>query len=145
MLRYSILRRFSLVSSAEWYLSTNLPPVDNSKGWINRNRYFFFDSAICRNSPYTTQLGNRIPEARIGDFSGTLPPQRSARKDDCLSAKRESRLCSEARRRRVEKCPARVGIHFQRSPTPCPIPWGYSFPVSSMKTIRAASLSGTPP
>ncbi|MBU4370782.1 MAG: insulinase family protein [Syntrophaceae bacterium] len=43
-------------------------------------------------------------------FRGTLPPQRSARKDDCLSAKREFRLCSEARRSRVEKCPARGGI-----------------------------------
>ena len=30
MLRYSILRRFSLVSSAEWYLSTNLPPVNGT-------------------------------------------------------------------------------------------------------------------
>jgi hypothetical protein len=43
-------------------------------------------------------------------FRGTLPPQRSACKDDCLSAEREFRLCSEARRRRVEKCPARGGI-----------------------------------
>jgi len=32
------------------------------------------------------ELGNHLPEARIGDFSGTLPPQHSARKDDCLSA-----------------------------------------------------------
>ena len=55
-------------------------------------------------------LANRIPEARIGDFPGTLTPQRSAGKDDCLSAKREFRLCSGARRSRVEKCPAREGI-----------------------------------
>jgi len=43
-------------------------------------------------------------------FRETLPPQRSARKDDCLSAKREFRLCSDARGSRVEKCPARGGI-----------------------------------
>jgi hypothetical protein len=36
-------------------------------------------------------------------FRGPLPPQRSARKDDCLSAKRKFRLCSEARRCRVGK------------------------------------------
>jgi len=58
-------------------------------------------------------LGNRIPEASIGDFSGPLPPRRSARKGDCLSAKREFRLCSVARRSRVEKCPARGGSDFQ--------------------------------
>jgi hypothetical protein len=49
-------------------------------------------------------------------FRGTLPPQHSARKDDCLSAKRDFRLCSEARRRRVEKCEA-------------PRPQGGAFPV----------------
>ncbi len=47
-------------------------------------------------------------------FRGTLPPQRSTRKDDCLSAKREFRLCSEARGRRVEKCPAREGIKISK-------------------------------
>ena len=47
-------------------------------------------------------------------FRGTLPPQRSARKDDCLSAKREFRLCSEARRSRVEKGPARGGITISK-------------------------------
>jgi primosomal protein N' (replication factor Y) len=32
------------------------------------------------------QLGNPVPEARIGDFSGLLPPQRSAGKGDSLNA-----------------------------------------------------------
>jgi len=41
--------------------------------------------------------GKRIPEARIGDFSGTLPR-------------------SEARRRRVGKCPAREGITVSLCP-----------------------------
>jgi hypothetical protein len=52
-------------------------------------------------------------DARIGDFSGPLPPQRSASKDDCLSAvRREFRLCREARRCRGEKGPARKGIQI---------------------------------
>jgi hypothetical protein len=53
-------------------------------------------------------IGSR--ERALEIFRGPLPPQHSARKDDCLSAMREFRLCSEAKRRRVEKCPARGGI-----------------------------------
>src|SRR4030042_593224 len=48
MLRYSILRRLSLESSAEGYLSATFPPVDSSKGWMNKNLYLFFPSAITR-------------------------------------------------------------------------------------------------
>jgi hypothetical protein len=48
--------------------------------------------------------------ARIGDFSGTIPPQRSARRENCLSAKSEFFPGSEARTCMVEKCQARGGI-----------------------------------
>ena len=34
-------------------------------------------------------LGMRSRERALEIFRGTLPPQRSARKDDCLSAERE--------------------------------------------------------
>jgi hypothetical protein len=47
-------------------------------------------------------LGNRIPEARIGDFSGRAVPNFPL---------------SEARRRRAEKCPARGGIVIFKSLT----------------------------
>ncbi len=59
-------------------------------------------------------------------FRGILPPQRSASKDDCLSAKREFRLCSEARRSRVEKWEA----------SPC----GRSFPARKRSVCFIAPL-----
>jgi len=58
------------------------------------------------------QLGNRIPEARIGDFSGR--PASAAERLQRRPFEREFRLCSEARRRRVEKCPARGGITISK-------------------------------
>src|SRR3989339_510132 len=61
-----------------------------------------------------TPCGKVSPHA-LEIFRGPLPPQRSARKDDCLSAKREFRLCSEARRCRVEKCPARGGSEISKA------------------------------
>jgi len=42
-------------------------------------------------------------------FRGPLPPQRSARKDDCLSASARVSSLQEARRCRVEKYPACAG------------------------------------
>jgi hypothetical protein len=47
-------------------------------------------------------------------FGAPCPRSFSARKDDGLSAKREFRLCGEARRRRVEKCPTRGGITISK-------------------------------
>ncbi|EKD22024.1 MAG: hypothetical protein ACD_87C00207G0001, partial [uncultured bacterium] len=53
----------------------------------------FFPYLVMRSS-HNLKIGSRKRALEI--FRGTLPPQRSARKDDCLSAKREFRLCSEA-------------------------------------------------
>ncbi len=69
------------------------------------------------------EIGSRKRALEI--FRGTLPPQRSARKDDCLSAKREFRLCSdsvEAQGRKMSS--ARRDLDFQslnqcREKKPC--------------------------
>ena len=70
---------------------------------------------LCRVFPGWMESGSR--KGALEGFRGTLLPQRSGRKDDCLNAKREFRLCSEARRCRVEKAPARGGITISRSPS----------------------------
>ena len=77
-------------------------------------------------------------------FRGTLPPQRSARKDDCLSAKREFRLCSEARRSRVEKCPARGGITIFKGINSLLIIISLSLILGSVGSASAASSTTLP-
>jgi hypothetical protein len=67
--------------------------------------------------------GERIPEARIGDLAGPLPPQRSVGKDGCLSAARvpslqrseeaQGRKMSSSRRDRVATW--REGLAFAGS------------------------------
>jgi len=77
-------------------------------------------------------------------FRGTLPPQHSARKDDCLSAKREFRLCSEARRRRVEKYPACGGIAIFKSYKGSPIQIaGASRRRRFMTTLNTSTIRNT--
>jgi len=70
---------------------------------------------IALHNEILAQFGNHVPEARIGDFSGPLPPQRSASKDDCLSA--SARISSL--QRSEEQCrkmsSGRRGHDFQSS------------------------------
>ena len=47
--------------------------------------------------------GRGFPIARFEIFSGTLPPQRSDRRENCLSAKREFFPGSAARRKQGRK------------------------------------------
>ena len=57
----------------------------------------------CKKLSRTAQVESDPGSAHWRFFRGPLPLKRSIRKDDCLSAKREFRLCSEARGCRVEK------------------------------------------
>jgi hypothetical protein len=67
-----------------------------------------------RNKRALFLTGNFHPLGGNSNFPGLLPPQRSARKDGCLSVQRKCRLCSKERSRRVEKCEAREGITISK-------------------------------